>query len=244
MRRIGAAIAVVFTVFLYTGAQAASFADWGAIVVAGDHKAHDGSDSEVFDNARRDISSDLLRLGFNPLNIDQFSTMPDRYSPRPMHSDLQTISNALWDLSNRAKSGCFVYITSHGSPDGVVVNDNIATPAQISNAVNNACGSVPTVVFVSACFSGVFVPALKGDNRFVMTAARPDRTSFGCGQADRYTYFDQCFLESFPGSHDFPGLASAVTACVAAREKKEDMSPPSEPQTSIGATAQAGLPHW
>ena len=29
----------------------------------------------------------------------------------------------------------------------------------------------------------------------VLTAARPDRTSFGCGEADKYPYFDDCFLQ-------------------------------------------------
>ncbi|MEO6380286.1 MAG: hypothetical protein ABIO37_19855, partial [Caulobacteraceae bacterium] len=42
-------------------AQTASpFANWAAIVVAGDWRAHDGGPSEGFDNARRDISKALI----------------------------------------------------------------------------------------------------------------------------------------------------------------------------------------
>ncbi len=67
-----------------------------------------------------------------------------------------------------------------------------------------------------------------------MTAARPDRTSFGCGQADRYTFFDECFLQSIGTSHNFPDLAAAVRSCVATREVKEKATPPSEPQVFIG----------
>ena len=78
----------------------------------------------------------------------------------------------------------------------------------------------------------------------ILTAARPDRTSFGCGQTDRYPYFDQCVLESWPGVGDFPSLGRAVQACVASREKKEKMAPPSEPQLWIGATAATSLPRW
>jgi hypothetical protein len=76
--------------------------------------------------------------------------------------------------------------------------------------VNEACADRMTVVVVSACYSGIFVPALQTDNRMVLTAARPDRTSFGCGEANVYTFFDQCFLESIPQSRDFPALARNV----------------------------------
>ena len=59
-------------------------------------------------------------------------------------------------------------------------------------------------------------------NRMILTAARPDRTSFGCGEANTYTFFDQCFLESVPQSRDFPMLAVKVQACVAQREAAGD----------------------
>jgi hypothetical protein len=90
----------------------------------------------------------------------------------------------------------------------------------------------------------VFVPALSGPNRFVLTAARPDRSSFGCGSDNKYPYFDTCFLQSMPATHDFPDLAVAVKQCVAAMEKKTGMGPPSQPQVSIGANVAAELPRW
>jgi hypothetical protein len=88
----------------------------------------------------------------------------------------------------------------------------------------------------------VFVPALAGPNRMVLTAARPDRSSFGCGEADKYPYFDQCVLESLPNSSDFASLGRTVQGCVAAREIKEGMKPPSEPQLYIGAGIKPLLP--
>ena len=92
--------------------------------------------------------------------------------------------------------------------------------------------------------TGVFVPALAAPNRLVLTAARPDRTSFGCGESDRYTFFDTCFLQSLQGNGDFPDLARAVQTCVAAREKKEQVDYPSEPQLAVGPLAARELPHW
>ncbi len=98
------------------------------------------------------------------------------------------------------------------------------------------------VVVISACFSGVFVPALAKSNRMVLTAARPDRTSFGCGQDNKYPYFDDCFLSSMPQARDFGGLSGAVRECVRARETAERMTPPSEPQVFVGGELRPMLP--
>lgn len=223
-------------------ADASGFSDWAAIVVAGDWHSHSGGPSEVFDNARRDISADLARIGFSPNNILQFSVQSDRF-PGAEHSDKQTIANDLWDLSNRTSGGCLVYFTSHGSPEGIVLNEGLMSPKSMAGMIDNACGDRPTVVFVSACFSGVFVGALSGPNRFVMTAARPDRTSFGCGDNDHYTFFDNCWLDSIGGSADFTGLAQSIRACVA-RKEHDIGALPSEPQLRIGSNVAAILPRW
>jgi Peptidase C13 family len=227
-------------------AHAAGYADWAAIVVAGDYRAHSGADSEVFDNARRDVVADLQRIGFAADNIAQFSVRPQRYKAQGdvRSSDANTISNTLWDYSNRTSGGCFAYFTSHGSTDGIGIGEELLSPKRMNEIVGNACGDSPTVVIVSACFSGVFVPVLSAPNRLVLTAARPDRTSFGCGEQFKYTYFDDCVLQNFTGAGDFVALAKDAIACVAAREKKEKIQYPSEPQLSIGEKVTAALPHW
>lgn len=246
MRRgFRSAVAAFAASLLAWPAHAAGYSDWAAIVVAGDWHAHSGAPSEVFDNARRDIAASLVRIGFAPGNIEQFSVNPDNYpDAHARQSDPQTISNALWDLSNRTSGGCLAYFTSHGSPDGIVMGDGMLSPDQMQQIIGNACGDRPTVVIVSACFSGVFVPVLESPDRFVITAARPDRTSFGCGESDKYTFFDTCFLQSLPASGDFPDLASTVKACVAAREQKIGVEYPSEPQLYVGADTPAKLPRW
>ena len=199
----------------------------------------------MFDNARRDISAELVRMGFSPGNVMQFSVRPERYpADQPRHSDGQTIATSLWDLSNRTSGGCFAYFTSHGNTDGIELGDDVLSPKKMDQIISNACGDRPTVVIVSACFSGVFVPVLAAPNRMVMTAARPDRTSFGCGEMFRYTFFDDCMVQSLPASGDFPDLSKNVVACVAAKEKKEKLQYSSEPQVSIGAGVVAQLPKW
>jgi hypothetical protein len=89
-------------------------------------------------------------------------------------------------------------------------------------------------VVVSACYGGVFLPDLAGYDRMVMSAARKDRTSFGCGADDVHTYFDECLIKVLPQSAGFLDLPPKVKACVAAKETATGMAPPSEPQASIG----------
>jgi len=239
-------IALVFLQLAFTAiAHAAGYGDWAAVVVAGDYHAHSGADSEVFDNARRDIAADLYGIGFKPDNVIQFSVRPDRYAlQNPRRSTDQNIATAMWDLSNRTSGGCFAYFTSHGSPNGIVVGDETLSPQDMKIMLDNACGNSPTVVFISACYSGVFVPVLAAKNRLVVTAARPDRSSFGCGESLKYTFFDDCVLQSFRKAGDFPDVARAAAACVAAREQKGGFRPPSEPQISVGSDVAANVPDW
>ncbi len=227
--------------WLQPASAASSFTDWGAIVVAGDWHAHDGSPSEIFDNARRDVTHDLLGLGFAPDNVEEFSVRPGT-AAEP--ASAQAIGNALWDLSNRTSGGCLVYFSSHGSPDGIVLGDSILEPKDLARMLDNSCSDRPTIVVLSACFSGVFVQPLEAPNRMILTAARADRTSFGCGQTDKYPYFDQCVLSVWHETADFPALGKAAQGCVAKREKAEHVGPPSEPQMWIGAEAANDLPKW
>lgn len=246
-RRLALAYAVLGSI-VAAGAPvraADGFADWGAIVVAGDWHSQSGAPSEVFDNARRDVSAGFERIGVKPDNLLEFSVRPERYpGAHPLQSDGQTIASALWDLTNRTSAGCLVYFSSHGTLGGLILGDSLLEPKTLETILNNTCADRPTVAIVSACFSGVFVPALKGPNRFVLTAARPDRSSFGCGDNDKYTFFDDCVLQSLPRSKDFPGLAGDVRACVSRREREGHFSPPSDPQLSVGASVATALPHW
>jgi hypothetical protein len=224
-------------------ALAAPFSDWAAVVIAGDWKGAGGGPTEAFDNARRDVAQALVRAGFEKDRIRQFSVRPERYADTQLQaSEPRGIFETLNELAARDADGCLFYVSSHGLPQGVLVGEQILPPRILGRMLDRACGDKPTVVVVSACFSGVFVPHLAGPNRMILTAARPDRTSFGCGEADRYPYFDECFLQSMPLSASFPALAATVRRCVADREVKEGASPPSEPQVYVGAELRPVLP--
>lgn len=239
---MGALVALLLSIAAPALAGPGAFKDWAAVVVAGDWHASGGGATEAFDNARRDVAKELTRMGFDPANIRQFSVRPQLYKDKPLKSDPRGIYEALGELSAKTHGGCLVYFTSHGAPQGVVVDETILTPPIMGRILDLTCGTRPTVVIMSACFSGVFVPALAQPNRMILTAARPDRTSFGCGQDNKYPYFDDCMLQSTGHAKDFPDLAATVRTCVAEREIKEGMKPPSEPQIWIGPELRPMLP--
>jgi hypothetical protein len=97
------------------------------------------------------------------------------------------------------------------------------------------------VVVISACFSGVFAQwPMTRPNRVVLTAARPDRTSFGCAAGRVYTAYDKCLLDALDAGGTWPRAYTSVKACVVAEEKRNDAFP-SEPQAWFGS-AVANLP--
>ncbi len=226
-------------------AAASPFADWAAVVVAGDFHAHDGGPTEAFDNARRDVTKSLIDAGFQPQNIQGFSVRPERYpDQKVLPSQASVIKGGLQHLVAQAPGGCLIYFSSHGAPDGIVLGNVLSSPAGLSQMVDDVCGTRPTVVILSACFSGVFIPSLADSNRVILTAARPDRTSFGCTQNDKYPYYDDCIISSFPQVSDFAALAATARTCVGAREIKEGARPPSEPQLKIGGAIGPSLPFY
>jgi len=207
------------------------FSNWAVLLVAGDYRAHSGAPSKVFDNGRRDLAAAFAKIGFRRANMLQFSV---DYDEGTEHVSIPDIASEFQTLAKRAKGGCLIYFTSHGTPTGMIMGDALLSPDQMHDMVGSACGARPAVIVMSSCYSGQFVAPLQADNRIVMTAARPDRTSFGCGEMDHYTFFDDCFLRALPMAGDFPTLGGLVQQCVAEREQEMKATPPSEPQVSVG----------
>ncbi len=77
-------------------------------------------------------------------------------------------------------------------------------------------------------------------NRIVLTAARADRASFGCGADETYTFFDECLLHSLDRGSRWRDVFAATQSCVKQREAREDEAA-SMPQGWFGA-AVADLP--
>lgn len=214
-------------------ARESGFAGWTAAIVQADWRDGRGRPIEAFDNARRDLVAAFTAAGFARDHLVDISL---RTAP-PDHA-LQSVATAM----ARGDRGCLLYFTSHGAPDHMVFGEAEMTSDVMAGLVRRSCGTRPTVVIVSACYSGQFVDALKAPNRMVLTAARRDRTSFGCGADERYPWFDGCVLEVLPAAADFLALAADARECVRRKETEAGVETPSEPELFIGAEMQLRLP--
>lgn len=100
-------------------------------------------------------------------------------------------------------------------------------------------GNTPTVIVLSACHAGSFIPKLQRDNRVILTAASAERTSFGCAFEDQNTWFvNALFGPQFDASKSLAELMDQAKATISAREALMKV-PASEPQIWIGPKA-----HW
>src|SRR5690606_8754713 len=100
------------------------------------------------------------------------------------------------------------------------------------------------LLIVSACFSGGFIPDLATPDTLVITAARHDRPSFGCGDSGSATYFGQALLVE--GLNRDGGLVDAFDHArrqVGRREMREGHEP-SFPQINVGDRIRARLDAW
>lgn len=143
----------------------------------------------------------------------------------------------------------FLYLTSHGSENhNLYVNQpplplRQLTPRTLRKALD-AARIRWRVIVVSACYSGGYVDLLSDPRTLVVTAARADRTSFGCGNSANATWFGQAFLiDGLNHTANFRRAFLRARAQVAEREEAGEYTP-SEPQWHAGDAIAEHLAAW
>jgi hypothetical protein len=202
---------------------------WKATLMTGDDSI------TAFDNARKTLKSEFLHMGVTSDNIKELSMSPIERKRGSLPSSAVNLAGALRDLSIGDQDACLIHMTSHGSPQGFYLrNAAPISPKTLDGILNRACGDRPTVVMISACYSGVFVgPSMQKKNRIILTAARQDRTSFGCSAENQYTYWDACLIDSLPKAETWKSLYGTIQQCVQTKESKGQFKP-SLPQAYFG----------
>jgi hypothetical protein len=140
----------------------------------------------------------------------------------------------------------FLTFASHGDRGKGVRVSNPGTlttrlaPAAVEEMLREA-GIQWRVVVVSACYSGTFADVLANDRSIVITAAGPDRKSFGCNDSRALTYFGEAFFRD--ALHSTASLRAAFQAASKALERKESDAGivPSRPQASFGRLLEGKL---
>jgi hypothetical protein len=227
-----ALVAAVLGVLASFPANAERLQSWRAVLIAGDDSI------AVFDNGVDALAKILAtRPG---VEIKRLTSNTRLRTAQRRIANAKSIEAA---LNGTKAQGCLVFMTSHGSVDGLLLhedqnNNRNLSPARLDRMLDKECGDRPTVVIASACHSGVFITrASKGDNRIWLTAARDDRRSFGCGAEFEFTYFDECLLKSWPKAKTWQQLSDRTNTCV--RLKESELSEnPSLPQSFFGKSVK------
>lgn len=142
-----------------------------------------------------------------------------------------------------------LYLTSHGSEDHYLLVDMDPLPLDQLGAQDLAgiLAEHPfkwKVVIVNACYSGGFIPPLKGAGTMIITAARADRSSFGCGSDSDITYFGRAFLvNGLNHSNSFVDVFKRARGEVSRWEARDEFKP-SEPQIDVGRAIEQQLAQW
>ncbi len=209
-----------------------------AVLVAGDGRL------PVFDNAVEGMASHLREGGLSAADVQRLSAAPAVVAQEGVRSaTLDRVLGAVRAMRPGLGEGCLVYATSHGAPFrglSLATSGEMLTPGALDRALAQGCGNAPTVVVISGCFSGTFAQApMTRENRVVLTAARADRASFGCGAGRTYTVYDRCLLDAMSAGGSWRSLQDTIQGCVTTEERKGRFTP-SQPQAWFGS-AVAGL---
>ncbi|OOG56759.1 C13 family peptidase [Rhodanobacter sp. C03] len=169
--------------------------------------------------------------------------------PLASWSNLDAALDGLGKVMQPGQDILLLYVTSHGSQDHSLLVDMDPLPLDQIGAPDLASilAKHPLkwkVVVVNACYSGGFVPPLHGPGTLVLTAARTDRSSFGCGSDSDITYFGRAWLvDALNRTPDFIDAFKQASGEINQWEQQDKLTA-SEPQIDIGSGIADQLALW
>ncbi|MBD8528077.1 C13 family peptidase [Pseudomarimonas arenosa] len=219
--------------------------DLYAIGVAGD-----GSESVFHNEVRyleRLVSQRLAQPG-HAVSLINHPLTADSY-PLASMSNLRRALAGVAATMDIEQDVLLLFVTSHGSSEHEILLGfeplplDQMHPAALRQALDEA-GIRWRVLVISSCYSGGYIEALRSPETLIITAARHDRTSFGCGAQSKITWFGQAFLvEALNESIDFVSAFKTARRQIRAREKEHDETA-SHPQISVGDQITTRLSEW
>jgi len=143
----------------------------------------------------------------------------------------------------------FLFLTSHGGRDATLsvqlgdLGFEEFSADGLAQMLRDA-GVRWKVIVISSCYSGSFIPALRDADTMIITAARADRTSFGCSDTADFTYFGRAYFEQALNQTRSFKEAYVTARTLIERWENEDQSQHSEPQLFSDAAIEATLAEW
>lgn len=190
--------------------------------------------------ARFDVENRAIML----LNHRDYETYP--LATRP---SIKTALEALDRKADPEEDLLVIHLVSHGARDGELSfqQPGIELPDLSPQAFAEMLKPLDArrkLVVVSACFSGRWIDSLKDSDTWIMTSAREDRTSFGCGNDSEMTWFTKAVYQSVGLSFKDPGaMFDEIKTQIRSWEKEIGMEEEqwSYPQSHLGANMQQWL---
>ena len=171
--------------------------------------------------------------------------------PRPL-ATLDNLREALAGVGKAIdpeEDVLLLFMTMHGTPDHRLQVQMAPTltewlhPDDIREVLDDS-GIRNRVIVISACFAGGFIPALRDEHTLVLTAARSNRPSFGCGTASAATYFGRAWMiEGLNETTDFMAAFESAKVRIRKREQAEGFDP-SLPQSYAGKAIGGVMDAW
>ncbi len=214
--------------------------------------AGDGSES-VFRNEvlyLRDLAAQRMDAAGRVLVLSNHPDEPPRRPlPRASVQNLQAALAGIGAVMDSEEDLLLLYFTTHGTEDHDLLlrrpgaEDALMDAAQVRRALD-AAGIRHRVIAISACYSGGLMDELRGRDTLLLTAARSDRTSFGCGNDSVATFFGRAWLvDGLNATLDFREAFEMASAAIDAREAAEELTP-SLPQLARGDRIDQRLAAW
>ena len=179
-------------------------------------------------------------------SIELINDVEDRDSfPLATVSGLSDSLKLLTQRMDPEQDVLVLMLTSHGSREGLaVVNGKLPLlqlgPTELRQALDEA-GIKWRVIIVSACYSGVFIEALKTDTTFIATASDSEHSSFGCADDQDLTYFGEAFLkDAVPTTPSLEAAFKKAVGLIQQREAAEHLEH-SNPQLFVGGAIRQRL---
>ena len=142
--------------------------------------------------AKFDVENRAVML----LNHRDYDTFP--LATRP---SIATALEALDEHMNPEEDLLVIHLVSHGRKDGQLLlqQPGIELPDLTPQAFSEMLEPLDArrkLLVVSACYSGHWLNQLKDSDTLILTSARADRTSFGCGDDSEMTWFTKAVYQS------------------------------------------------
>jgi len=190
---------------------------------------------------RFDSAGHVLTLINNPGTLSS--------TPLASLSNLQMAVDAVAERMDQEQDVLFLFLTSHGSREHeLYVNLDPLPLDQIGiNDLVDVFASTHIrhrVFVISACYSGGFIDALKNDTTMIITAARADRASFGCGTNSEITDFGRAFfVDGMNHNDNFKAAYTEAASLIESWETRDDEEH-SYPQFVSTPQIEAQLKAW